>query len=1084
MNLRKLLLVVSVLLASVTLWAQSRTVTGTVVGTDGLAIPGAYVLVKGTTTGTVTDMDGKYRINVPEGSETLVFRIIGMVDQEQDINGRTEVNATMEAENEELNEVIVVAYGTTKKEAFTGSASVVRSEELSKKITTSVGDALVGSVAGLQMRGSNGAPGSDNGKILIRGIASMYAQTDPLVIVDGAPYSASLSNIPPEDVESVSILKDAASAALYGARGAAGVIIVTTKRGKAGDAQINVEAKWGGNSRAVQDYETITDPGKYYEVAYAKYNNYYYYGLGQSASEANANANSKMIEDLGYQVYSVPFGEQLIGLDGKLNSNATLGYQETTEDGVTYYYQPDDWTDAAYRHSFRQEYTISVNGGTEKGAYYMSLGYLNDDGIIEHSGYERVAARLKADYQAKTWLRVGANIGYVHSNTKSNPNLDSSALGSTNLMYYTSMIAPIYPIYVRVVENGNVVIRTDENGNPQYDYGRPGTDYPQARAFLQTGNPLGSNNYNEVVTIGNQLNGTFNADIDFTEWLRFNATSNVNWGSSQFSDYENSLYGPKVGVNGEITKTSTTSFRTNNTQTLTYYDTFADVHNINWLLGHEYYDTKTKYIEAVAQGMFSPEIKEIDAAANNQVSSRSYTNEYNVEGIFTSLQYNYDEKYYLSGSYRRDASSRFAKENRWGNFWSVGAAWIINKESFFPETEWVNLLKLKLSIGQQGNDNLPNSYYWIDTYNLSPSSTTTMSPSLRTKGNKDITWETSTNMNTGVEFTLFGGRLNGSFDLYDKKTTDLLFWLSVPESTGARGYYGNLGDISNKGFELVLTGSVFRTDNIDITISANASHNKTSIDKLPESKTKQYGGFAETNNNIQMWYEEGGELYCPFLYSYAGVSEKGEALYYYDEDLSPLGGKVSTNNTSKAGSKRSGVTTELDKATRYAFKSTLPKIFGGFSLSATVYGFDLSASFDYQLGGKVYDSQYRSLMSGDFSNGYAVHKDILNSWTPNNTSTDIPRQFYGDNYTTASSDRWLTNASYLNFQSFTVGYTMPEDLVKRFYLSKVRFFCSGENLQFWSARQGLDPRYSFEGNESIAQYSPARTIMGGVQVSF
>lgn len=1084
MNLRKLLLVVSVLLASVTLWAQSRTVTGTVVGTDGLAIPGAYVLVKGTTTGTVTDMDGKYRINVPEGSETLVFRIIGMVDQEQDINGRTEVNAIMEAENEELNEVIVVAYGTTKKEAFTGSASVVRSEELSKKITTSVGDALVGSVAGLQMRGSNGAPGSDNGKILIRGIASMYAQTDPLVIVDGAPYSASLSNIPPEDVESVSILKDAASAALYGARGAAGVIIVTTKRGKAGDAQINVEAKWGGNSRAVQDYETITDPGKYYEVAYAKYNNYYYYGLGQSASEANANANSKMIEDLGYQVYRVPFGEQLIGLDGKLNSNATLGYQETTEDGVTYYYQPDDWTDAAYRHSFRQEYTISVNGGTEKGAYYMSLGYLNDDGIIEHSGYERVAARLKADYQAKTWLRVGANIGYVHSNTKSNPNLDSSALGSTNLMYYTSMIAPIYPIYVRVVENDKVVIRTDENGNPQYDYGRPGTDYPQARAFLQTGNPLGSNNYNEVVTIGNQLNGTFNADIDFTEWLRFNATSNVNWGSSQFSDYENSLYGPKVGVNGEITKTSTTSFRTNNTQTLTYYDTFADVHNINWLLGHEYYDTKTKYIGAVAQGMFSPEVKEINAAANNQVRSNSYTNEYNVEGIFTSLQYNYDEKYYLSGSYRRDASSRFAKENRWGNFWSVGAAWIINKESFFPETEWVNLLKLKLSIGQQGNDNLPNSYYWIDTYNLSPSSTTTMSPSLRTKGNKDITWETSTNMNTGVEFTLFGGRLNGSFDLYNKKTTDLLFWLSVPESTGARGYYGNLGDISNKGFELVLTGSVFRTDNIDITISANASHNKTSIDKLPESKTKQYGGFAETNNNIQMWYEEGGELYCPFLYSYAGVSEKGEALYYYDEDLSPLGGKVSTNNTSKAGSKRSGVTTELDKATRYAFKSTLPKIFGGFSLSATVYGFDLSASFDYQLGGKVYDSQYRSLMSGDFSNGYAVHEDILNSWTPNNTSTDIPRQFYGDNYTTASSDRWLTNASYLNFQSFTVGYTMPEDLVKRFYLSKVRFFCSGENLQFWSARQGLDPRYSFEGNESIAQYSPARTIMGGVQVSF
>ena len=1067
--------------------AQTKTVTGTVIGEDGLPIPGAAVMVKGTTSGTVTDMDGKYRLSVPEGSDILLFRFVGMADQEQLINGRTVVDATMQSDWEELDEVMVVAFGTTKKEAFTGSAAVVRADELSKKITTNVSDALIGAVAGLQMRGSTGAPGSDNGKINIRGIASMYAQTDPLVIVDGAPYTASLSNIPPDDIESISVLKDAASAALYGARGAAGVIIVTTKRGKTGDAQVNVEAKWGSNSKAVQDYETISDPGQYYEVAYAKYYNYYYYGLGQTAETANANANSKMISDLGYQVFTVPNGEQLIGLDGKLNSNATLGYAQVGENGETYYYLPDDWTDTAYRHSFRHEYTVSVNGGTEKGAYYMSLGYLNDDGIIEHSGYERIAARLKADYQAKSWLRVGANIGYVHSNTKSNPNLNSSQLGSTNLMYYTSMIAPIYPVYVRVVDaDGNVVIRTDENGNPQYDYGNPGSDYPNARAFLQTGNPLGANNYNEITSEGNQLNGTFNVDIDFTEWLRFNATSNVNWGNTQYSDYENALYGPKVSVNGSIEKRSTNNIRTNNSQTLTYYKTFADVHNVNWLLGHEYYDQKVKYLSATGQGMFSPDVKEINAAADNQVSSGSYTREYNVEGYFTSLQYNYDEKYYLSGSYRRDASSRFAKENRWGNFWSVGAAWILSKESFLKDVNVIDMLKLKASIGQQGNDNLSSTFYWYytDTYDLSASSKTTMSPSLRTKGNKDITWETTTNMNVGLEFTLFGGRLNGNVDFYNKKTTDLLFWLSVPESTGTRGYYGNLGDISNRGVELVLNGSVYKTKDIDISLSFNASHNKTNIDKLPESKTKQYGGFAETNNNIQMWYEEGCELYRPFLYAYAGVNEKGESLFYYDEDLSPAGGKVSTNNTGKAGTKKSGTTTKIDEATRYAHKSTLPKVFGGFGLNAQIYGFDLSATFDYQIGGKVYDAQYRSLMAGDFSNGYAVHKDILNSWTPNNTSTNIPRQMYGDNYTTASSDRWLTNAAYLNFQSFTVGYSLPKDLVGRFYLSKVRLFCSGENLQFWSARQGLDPRYDFEGSESIAQYSPARTIMGGIQISF
>lgn len=1086
--MRKLLLLMSFLVfACATLVAQNKTISGTVIGDDGLPIPGVAVMVKGTANGTVTDLDGKYTISVPADAEAIVYRFIGLQEQEQPNDGRSVINVTLSPDSEEIDEVMVVAFGTTKKEAFTGSAAVVRSEELSKKITTNVSEALVGSVAGLQMRGSNGAPGSNDGKLNIRGIASMYAETDPLVIVDGAPYPDNLSNIPADDIESVSVLKDAASASLYGARGAAGVIIVTTKRGKAGDAQINVEAKWGANTRAIHDYETIDNPGTYYETAYAKYYNLYYYGQGQTAEKANINANKQMLGHLGYQIFTVPEGEQLIGIDGKLNPKATLGYQKKGSNGDSYYYTADDWQDEAYNRALRQEYTISINGGTEKGAYYMSFGYLKDDGIIAHSGYERIAARIKADYQAKSWLKVGANVGYVHANQKSSPNLDKSSLGSINLMYYTSMIAPIYPIYVRVVdEKGNVVIRTDDNGNPQYDFGRAGLDYPDNRAFLQTGNPLGANNYNNDTKEINSLNGTFTADVDFCPWLRFNATSNVTLDFTQHSDYQSSIYGPKAGVNGQIEKTNEAYLRTNNSQTLTYYNTFADVHNFNWLIGHEYYDQKLKYLRATAQGLFSPAIQEINAAANNKYDSKSYLREYNVEGYFTSLQYNYDEKYYLSGSFRRDASSRFDKNHRWGNFWSVGGAWILSKESFLDNISWLNMLKFKASVGQQGNDNLSESYFWYytDSYDLSAVDEKEMAPTLRTKGNKDITWETTTNMNLGLEFSAFKARLSGNIDFYNKKTTDLLFYMSVPESNGFRGYYGNLGDISNRGFEIVLNGSVFRTKDIDISLSANLSHNKTNIDKLPAFKTEAYGGFAETNNNIMMWYKEGGELYSPFLFSYAGVNDKGESLFYYDEDLSPLGGKVATNNTSQAGKKRSGTTTDLGKASRYAFKSTLPKVFGGFALNINAYGFDLSTTFDYQIGGKVYDSQYRNLMEGDYVAGYAIHKDILNSWTPNNTTTDLPRQQYGDQYTTASTDRWLTKASYLNFQSFVVGYSLPKSIISNAKLSKVRVFCSGENINFWAARQGLDPRYDFEGSESIAQYSPARTIMGGIQVTF
>ena len=996
--------------------------------------------------------------------------------QTQEVAIKPHLKIVMKSDTEVLDEVMVVAFGTAKKSAFTGSASVVNTEELSKRITTNVSDALVGSVAGLQIRGGSGAPGSNDGKINIRGIASMYASTDPLIIVDGAPYTANLSNIPQSDIESISVLKDAASAALYGARGAAGVIIITTKKGKTQDAVINVDMKWGVNTRAVQEYDVIKDPGEYYEAYYSQLYNYSFYGQGMSTSAANTYANQKMLADLKYNVYTIPEGEMLIGTNGKLNPNAILG-RKYTHNGIEYYMQPDDWQDLAYKSALRQEYNISANGGTDRASYYASVGYLNEDGIIENSSYDRVSARIKADYQAKKWLKLSANVGYIHSNQESNPNMSDQA-NNSNPMYYTDYIAPIYPAFVRVVdEAGNIVIKKDQYGHETYDFGNG--DYGGVtRPFLAPGNPLGANRYNQIKTIGDQLNGTFMADINITDFLKANVTSTVILGQSNYSNYQNPFTVPKAGVNGEIRKESTNGFRTNNVQSLTYFQDFGE-HSVNVMLGHEYYKATTKFLSATAQGGFSPEVPEINAFSK-KADAQSYTTVYNVEGYFGNAQYNYAEKYFASASYRRDASSYFAKEHRWGNFWSVGAAWIISKESFMSNySSWMDMLKIKVSIGQQGNDNIGNWAY-TDLYSLSPVDDATMSPTFYRIGNPDITWETTTNINLGVEFSFWKGRLTGNVDFYTKKTTDLLFWLSVPESAGSRGYYGNLGDIRNMGVELLLTGSIIRTRDIDWSISANLSHNQAKILSLPESKIAGNGGFAETNSTdvAQNWYEVGGPLYNAFCVEYAGVNEKGEATYWVDENLKGV--------TSRPGKEHSYTTTDPNEATKYAQGSILPKLFGGFSTSLRLYDFDLSASFDYQLGGKIADNHYASLMGPNESGASAgsnIHKDYLKAWSPNNTSSDIPRWQYGDRYSVfGNSDRFLTNASYLNFQSFTVGYTVPKKLLKN--IAKIRLYAAGENLCFWSARKGFDPRFSYEGNKDISAYSPVRNISGGIQLTF
>ncbi len=1101
--MRNILLLFLTLVCSLCAYAQSRNISGTVRDSQGQPLPGVTIVVPGTTTGTISDMDGNYSLSVPAGVDTLQASFIGYTTAILDLNsGQTDI--VLEDESIDMDEVIVVAYGTQKRQAFTGSVAVVSADDISRRTAGNVTNTLAGQVPGLQLRGGSGDPGADNGKLKIRGISSLYAGTDPLVIVDGAPFDGDLSSLPPDDIESISVLKDAASAALYGARGAAGVILITTKKGSLAASEINVEARWGVNSRSVKDYDVITDPAEYLQAYYTERRNQLFYANNLSADEATAKANNNLFRELGYRMYTLPDGQQMFDDKGNMNSAAQLGYTYTGIDGNTYHVLPDDWTDEAYRRSLRQEYTVSGKGGTEKGNYFAGIGYLKDNGIIEHTGLRRFSARLKADYQIKEWLRLSANVGYSNSKVTQNANMSYSgdgedekpSLSEANVMFFTSRIAPIYPLYVRTIDaSGNPVVATDASGNKIYDFGKggglvkggfdlpadgSGVNFDRSSAFI-SGNPIGNNEYNNVEELRNHFSGSIGASLTFGEHWKADINSTVISNSSQYTDYENAVYGSKASVGGYIEKKDVNNLQQNHVQTVSYLNNFGS-HGLTVMLGHEYYDAQKKTLQSFAQGSFSRSIPEINAFAT-KTDSRSNTTRYNVEGVFGTVQYNFADTYYAQGSFRRDASSRFDTDHRWGNFWSAGVAWIVSKEEFMGDTTWLfDELKVKFSIGQQGNDNIAD-YAFADTYVLQKASETSMSAVFDRIGNKEITWETTTNANVGLEFGMLSRRINGSFDFYTKKTTDLLFELPVPESLGTRSYYSNVGDIRNTGFELTLAGAVVRTDDLDWTLTANIAHNTTKIISLPEVVTAGNGGFY----SYQLWYEEGEPLYNYMTLEYAGVNEHGEALYYYDEDLSNAGNSE-VNITSRPGSKRSGTTTDATKATYYAKGCILPKFYGGFSTNLTWHGFDFSAAFDYQIGGKIYDAQYADLMTPAAKTqqdpGHNYHKDWKRGWSPNNTQSDIPRWQMGDVDATAASDRFLTNASYLNFSSAVLGYTLPSDLTSKAGISRLRVYASAENINFWSARQGLDPRYSYKSTETVSNFSPVRTISGGIQLTF
>ncbi len=1073
---RRLTMMLALLLLLIGGGAMAQTtVTGTVVSQDdNEPVVGARVVLKDTQIGTITDANGHFTLpNVPESAKIIQVSYLGM--QTQEVAIRPNMRITMRSDQETLNEVMVVAYGTAKRSSFTGSASVVNSDDIEKHISSSVTSALTGSVPGLQTFSSSGDPTGNGTSIRIRGIGSMNASNSPLIILDGMPYDGPMSAINPQDVESMTVLKDASANAIYGARGANGVILITTKKGKDKDGEVKFDARWGSNSRLIPQYDVITSPAQYYETVYAQLYNSQIYN-GASVADATAYAQKYLLDQnnggLGYQVYTVPEGQRLIGANGKLNPNATLGYS----DGE-YYYTPDDWYDETFHSSFRQEYNLSASGSSDRMNYYANVGYLQDGGIVDNSSYKRYNGRLNADYKVKKWLSVNTSMNFTHTNSKQ-PEGEQYGWGSSgNMFFITNNMGPIYPLYVR---NADGSIKKDSNGNTVYDSNQTNFTRPNT-----VGNAVRDNQYNKNQWYRDMFSGKWAAVITPVDGLTLTASIGTNFDNARENDL-GSEFSTYSAVDGAADVMHQRIVGIDQQYLANYKKEIASEHHLDILLGYEQYKYKYQYFYGYNDHLYDPTIGELGNAtgsSNKQVNS--YTTNYMTEGFISRLQYDFAEKYFVSASYRRDGSSRFAKGHRGGNFGSVGLAWLMSKEKFLSTANWMDELKFKVSYGVQGNDNLygmTNNYPYADLYSASYNEETgEYSVTMTQKGNEDLTWETSHAFNTGFDFAFFNRRFNGTVEYFVRKTTDLLYMKPTPLSSGiiTGEYPTNIGSVMNHGIEIDLEGVVVRKKDIDLTLSLNLSHYKNKILELDPSVAEN--GIKYSN----AIYEEGGSLYEAYLYKYAGVDkETGKALYYkeqsvYDDQGNEIGTEVVT-------------TDNFSEATQFDCGSTLAKLFGGFGLSLNVHGFDLSASMSFQLGGKIYDGSYQQLMwTSSGTVGNALHKDVLKAWTPDNTNTDVPRWDGDTSVSQSAVDRFLTSSNYLSLDNVTIGYTFPRTMLSKIHMTGLRVYVAGENLVVASARKGLDPRYntgigSFTSGSGLvsSSYAPMRNITAGVTLTF
>ncbi len=1049
--------------------AQTSKATGLVISAeDGEPVIGASVAVKGVPTlGAVTDLDGKFVIeNLPSSAKTLVVSYVGMTTQEVTIHPYVKV--TMQSDDEVLEEVVIaVPYGTVKKANFSGSAAQVSGEKLQNMQVANISNALQGTVAGVQTVSASGTPGAGSA-IMVRGIGSVNTDyAEALIVVDGVPYSGSLNSIPTQDIESMTVLKDAAANSMYGARGANGVVMITTKSGGARKPRIDFEARYGINKRGVSPYETVTDAGEYYEMLHESVTNSLAPEMGYLAASQAAAAN--LIS--GYAKYNVfrgvADGEIIDPVTGKLTAAAAAA-------GLLW---TDNWLDGITTGA-RQEYTASVSGGNDWTKAYMSGGYLLDEGIVPGSGFNRISLRTKVDQKISNRINTGLSLSYARTDRQWFGDEENNY---SNIFMSSMFISPVSPIYLYDAE-GNPVYN-EKTGNQMYDYG---TEH--GRGYSAESNPFANaqDNINEILT--DNINSRAYINWEIIDDLTFSANVAYDVFVQNQVNFMTPVAGDAKNVGGRGYKYATHRSVMNVNELLNWTPTFGK-NNLNILLGHENNDNNYSYFYGHMTDFVDSRNPEFSNAVDYQ-SMTSYKYSIAREGYFGKADYNYDDRYYATASYRRDASSVFHPDNRWGTFWAVGGSWRISKEAFMRgASSWLNDAKIKASYGTQGNDNVGLYKAYVDLYSIERVDGEAALTKTQ-RGNKDLTWEKSKNFNAGIEGRMWN-RFTFDANFFIKETTDMLFYSPLPPSQGSpSGIYRNEMDMKNVGFDFEIMADIYKSDNVNVALGLNGMHYKNMLTKLPDSKDPV--NFPDGYRNGNYWRSIGGSLYDWNLIEYVGVDpQTGLPQYndYYDEEVLDENGEVVKDaEGNPITEEKVKVVNSIEGFDDQDYRhdkgySAIPDFVGGVNLVVNAYGFDLNVQTAFQLGGKIYDTNYLSLMAGG-KNGQTFHKDLFNRWVKPGQVTNVPRLCYegSSSVYTAGSDRWLTSASYFSLKNVTFGYTVPKRISKKASIERARIYFAGDNLWLKSARKGLDPRQYLNGTVGYG-YTPMSTYSIGVNLT-
>ncbi len=1031
---------------TMSVWAQ-KVITGKVTDPQGNPVPNVSVTIKGTKTGTITKEDGTYSITLPSNSSVIVISSVGYASQEISAGDRSNVSVTIVPAAGSMEEVVVVAYGTQKRESITGSVAKIGAEQLETRLTTNISQALAGAAPGISTTSGNGQPGSD-AAIRIRGFGSINANSAPLYVVDGFPYEGYVGDINTNDIESISLLKDASSTALYGARAANGVIMITTKKGKAGATKVNLMVNTGFSQRGIPEYDRV-GAYDYYPLIWQGIKNSLMYptsGTGMSEAAASLQASNTVTSQLIYNPFGVPDND-VVGVNGALNPNARLQYNDF------------DWYGPMEQNGFRKEAAFTISSKVNKTDYYFSMNYLKDNGFLIKSDYERVTARVALNSQIKDWLKAGVNMSGIFVNSRQAAGDGSNTF--VNPFVFARGIGPIYPVHAWT-NTGQPIL--DEFGNQYYDYGmhpgavnRPGGASPGRHIIYET---ILNNSLNKR----NSFVGRTYLEAKFLKYFTFTTNLGIDLNNPRTYRFQNKIVGDGVTAGGTASR-SANEYRTLSLNQLLNYSQRFGAHSVSVLAGHETQRVDEDYFSGSRRGMNLDGNEELI----NFVTIGGITGQRDFmrrEAYLSRINYSYDNRYYLDLSYRRDASARFSPMTRWGNYFSAGASWSIMREDFMKSaSSWLSDLKIRAAYGTVGNDNIGSYYRYQALYDLGWNNASEPGALFSSFATPELTWEVSKTATLGIDFGFLKNRITGSVELFTRGSSALLFEVPLGLSTIVTTKWANIGAMRNKGIELQLGVDVIRAKDFNWKVDINATALKNKITKLPN-------GDPITNGTKRL--QEGSDLYAFYLRQWYGVdSQDGAGLWY---------AAPGTTSDIRIGGKGDSLTTNPNFA-RYDYSgSAIPKVFGAITSTFSFKGFTLSFLLNYQIGGKFYDGNYAGLMG--ISYGGSMHTDALKAWKKPGDVTDVPRlDINRTSIFNTQSNRWLIDASYLNMRNITFAYSLPKEVTSKLHLDQAKVYVGGENLFILAKRKGMNPAESFSGTNSPV-YVPNRLFNAGINVTF